>query len=68
MESSDDDNDAVYTRLRRQLKKFAYADPCEVKCVTEKLQSKVPIKVLAKQCKETCQDKIANFKPSIYYQ
>ncbi|CAF3832846.1 unnamed protein product [Rotaria sp. Silwood1] len=48
MENSDNDNDTtVYTRLRRQLKKFAYADPCEVKCVSEKIQSKVPIKVLA---------------------
>ncbi|CAF4715518.1 unnamed protein product [Rotaria sp. Silwood1] len=64
---NDDDDTTVYTRLRRQLKKFAYADPCEVKCVSEKIQSKVPIKVLAKKCKETCQDKIANFKPAVYY-
>ncbi len=49
MDSSDDDddNDTGLMRLRRQLKKFAYADPCEVGCVTNKLHSKVPIKVVA---------------------
>lgn len=54
MDSSDDDDDddtnLVYTRAHRQLKKFAYADPCEVGCVTKKLHTKVPIKLLAVSC------------------
>ncbi|CAF0888669.1 unnamed protein product [Rotaria sordida] len=63
-----DDDGGIYTRLSRQLKKFAYADPCEVECITEKHHSKVPIKVLTKQCKETCQDKIENYKSAIYHE
>ncbi|CAF1298048.1 unnamed protein product [Rotaria magnacalcarata] len=65
-DDGDDDNNLVYTRARRQLKKFAYADPCEVACVTKKLHTKVPIKVLAKRCKDACKDKVSKFIPAIY--
>ncbi len=57
MDSSDDDDDDDNTglmRLRRQLKKFAYDDSCEVRCVTNKLHAKVPIKVLAVMILKYC--------------
>ncbi|CAM2713329.1 unnamed protein product [Rotaria socialis] len=65
-DDSDDDNNLVYTRAHRQLKKFAYANPCEVECVAKELHTKVPIKVLAKRCKDACKDKVSKFKPAIY--
>jgi hypothetical protein len=46
IDMSDDDN-LVLTRLRRQVKKFTYASPCELDCVTKKLHTKQSIKVLA---------------------
>lgn len=38
---------AEHSRLRRQLKKFAYADPCELKCATEQLAKKLSIRETA---------------------
>ena len=48
MDSSDDDDDdhTGLMRLRRQLKKFAYADPCEIGCVTKNRRPGVSIKVV----------------------
>ncbi|CAF0844910.1 unnamed protein product [Adineta steineri] len=65
IDSSDDDDNSLM-RLRRQVKKFAYADPCEIECVTKQIRTKIPIKILAKKCKDQCKD-TKKFKPAIYY-